>query len=76
MTTPPRRIVTGHDPQGRSFVLSDAPVPRLARARGLRRHVHEVWRTGASPAPIAPTEPEPTEGEGESGLDDTHDALR
>src|SRR3954471_13030935 len=55
----PRRIVTGHDAKGRSVVLSDGPV--------LRTHenefaiFHELWNTKAMPAPVAHTEPEPTE---------------
>jgi hypothetical protein len=55
----PRRIVTGHDPDGRSVVLSDGPVPV---PRGVEDATfHEVWRTGTAPAPIAPEEAEPTE---------------
>ena len=57
----PRRIVTGHDPAGKSVVLSDGPVPvrRDLPASGVA--FYEVWGTDAMPAPIAAAEPdEPT----------------
>lgn len=57
----PRRVVTGHDRQGRSMVLSDGT--------DLRSHgrpdawFHEIWSTSASPAPIAARErDDPTGG--------------
>jgi mannose-6-phosphate isomerase-like protein (cupin superfamily) len=51
MLRPVRRIVTGHDAQGRSIVLSDAPSPHLLEnpvrpGRGLT----DLWRTEAVPA--------------------------
>ena len=56
---PPRRIVTGHDADGRSVVLRDSAVPVT---RGVEDATfHEVWRTRSAPAPIHPDEPEPTE---------------
>jgi quercetin dioxygenase-like cupin family protein len=55
----PRRVVTGHDPSGRSIVLSDGPVPRTHENE--YAVFHELWNTKAMPAPVAPTEPEPTE---------------
>jgi quercetin dioxygenase-like cupin family protein len=56
----PRRIVTGHDEQGRSVVLSDAPTPRNHENQfGI---FHELWNTSAMPAPVASREEaEPTE---------------
>src|SRR3954447_9839130 len=55
----PRRIVTGHDGSGKSIVVSDAPVPR---ALGVGTAAFdEVWITDATAAPIAATEPEPTD---------------
>jgi quercetin dioxygenase-like cupin family protein len=55
----PRRVVTGHDAAGRSVVLSDGPAPR---SHDVGPAVfHEVWSTRATPAPIAATEPEPTD---------------
>lgn len=61
-TTPPRRVVSGHTPEGVSVVLSDGPVPV---SRGLPEDgvfFHEVWNTEGAPARITATEPsEPTE---------------
>jgi len=50
---PIRRIVTGHDPQGRSCIVEDGPSPavRLVTERPGYR-VTNVWRTTGSPAPI------------------------
>ena len=57
----PRRVVTGHDPSGRSIVLSDGPVPVSRTADDVGLVFHEVWNTPAAPAPIAATTPEPTD---------------
>src|SRR3954453_15381087 len=54
----PRRVVTGHDADGRSVVLSDGPTPR-SHDIGVAVF-HELWNTNAKPAPVAATEPEPT----------------
>ena len=54
----PRRVVTGHDAAGRSVVLSDGPAPRSHDVGSAV--FHELWSTRATPAPIAATEPEPT----------------
>jgi quercetin dioxygenase-like cupin family protein len=55
----PRRIVTGHDADGKSVVLSDAPNPKSLDIGTAA--FHEVWITDRTPAPIAATEPEPTD---------------
>src|SRR5215212_2058490 len=55
----PRRVVTGHDANGRSIMLSDGPVPRTHENEFAI--FHELWNTKATPAPVAPTEPEPTD---------------
>ena len=60
MTAAPRRIVTGHDASGRSIVLSDASTPKTLDIGTAA--FHEIWITAQTPAPIAATEPEPTEG--------------
>jgi quercetin dioxygenase-like cupin family protein len=52
-------VVTGHDTDGRSVVLSDGPAPR-SHDIGVAVF-HELWNTRAMPAPIAAVEPEPTE---------------
>jgi quercetin dioxygenase-like cupin family protein len=60
MTSPtPRRIVTGHDDDGRSVVLSDAPTPTTAELEN-GAAFHEIWATGETPAPIAAAESELT----------------
>jgi quercetin dioxygenase-like cupin family protein len=61
-TPPPRRVVTGHDEQGLSVVLSDGMSPRSHSLPDAR--FHEIWSTPTSPAPIAAREREdPTGGE-------------
>ncbi|MCS6946452.1 MAG: cupin domain-containing protein, partial [Steroidobacteraceae bacterium] len=44
-----RRIVTGHDPQGRAIVLSDDTLPPVEFGGGLA-HFTLLWSTGAWPA--------------------------
>jgi quercetin dioxygenase-like cupin family protein len=60
MSKVPRRVVTGHDETGVSvFVLDGAPaVVRTAPDGAL---FYEIWGTQAAPAPIAATEPDPTQ---------------
>jgi quercetin dioxygenase-like cupin family protein len=60
MTWTPRRVVTGHDEQGRSVVLSDG-VPPVIREDAVGTRFVELWATDAAPAPVAAGEPEPTE---------------
>lgn len=45
-----RRIVTGHAPDGRSVIVSDAPVPHVREVPGAR--FDEIWATGAAPEPL------------------------
>ncbi len=54
-----RRIVTGHTPEGRSVVFSDAPVPHVRSLPGAR--FDEVWAVDSASALLGlyPTE-EPT----------------
>jgi quercetin dioxygenase-like cupin family protein len=59
MSGAPRRIVTGHDASGRSVVLSDGPNPKTLDVGTAA--FHEVWITDQTPAPIAATEPDPTD---------------
>jgi len=60
MTWTPRRVVTGHDEAGKSVFVSDGAPPVIRTAAEGAVFV-ELWSTDASPAPVAPTEPEPTE---------------
>ena len=60
MPTVPRRVVTGHDQQGSSVFLLDGPPP-VVRTAPDGAYFFELWNTDAVPAPIAATEPEPTE---------------
>jgi quercetin dioxygenase-like cupin family protein len=56
----PRRVVTGHDPDGRSVVLQDGPAPRSRSTPGAT--FHELWNTTEIPARVRPREErEPTE---------------
>jgi len=59
MSTPPRRIVTGHDASGKSVVLSDAPTPKTLDIGTAA--FHEIWITDETPAPIDAGEREPTD---------------
>jgi quercetin dioxygenase-like cupin family protein len=56
----PRRVVTGHDENGRSVFVSDGPTPK-SHDIGVAEF-HELWNTTAMPAPITAVEPaEPTD---------------
>ncbi|MFC6342480.1 cupin domain-containing protein [Nocardioides hankookensis] len=60
--TAPRRVVTGHTPDGVSVVLSDGPVPVSRQLPDDGVAFHEVWSTEGAPTRIAAVEPsEPTE---------------
>ena len=58
-----RRVVTGHDKNGKAIVLSDGPVPTV-HSNPIRpgQLSFEVWKTHAAPVPIAAEEAEPTTG--------------
>lgn len=58
-----RRVIAGHDKNGRAIVLSDgmAPVVKTNPARPGYRGT-ELWKTNAMPAPITLDEPDPTLG--------------
>jgi mannose-6-phosphate isomerase-like protein (cupin superfamily) len=61
-TTPPRRVVTGHDADGVSVVLSDGAVPVVRRLPEAGATFFEVWNTEGAPATITAAEPsEPTQ---------------
>jgi mannose-6-phosphate isomerase-like protein (cupin superfamily) len=57
----PRRVITGHDEQGKSVVLSDGTAPVFRRLDESGATFYEVWATDGAPAPISRAEPsEPT----------------
>lgn len=57
-----RRIVTGHDANGRSIVQEDGPPTRVVTLGGESGTTfHEVWNTRATPAPIDRASGEPHE---------------
>ncbi len=58
----PRRIVTGHDAQGVSVVISDGPVPVTRELPDDGVAFHEVWATTPAPAPVGPELDDPTLG--------------
>jgi naringenin degradation protein FdeH len=60
MTWSARRVVTGHDGKGVSVFLADG-VPPVVRNAPDGAAFHEIWNTSAMPAPIAASEPDPTQ---------------
>ena len=57
-----RRIVTGHDAQGRAVIQEDGPAPRVQRIGGATGPLfHEIWNTRSAPAPIDAASGEPEE---------------
>ena len=64
MTEAPfRRIVTGHNSEGKAIILEDSPPPRVQRVGGDTGPMfYEVWNTTSTPAPIDPASGEPHEG--------------
>jgi hypothetical protein len=62
MRAPFRRIVTGHDAEGRAVIQEDGPPPRVQRIGGeLGPIFYEVWNTRGTPAPIDRASGEPHE---------------
>lgn len=59
---PVRRIVTGHDAQGRAVIQEDGPPQRVVRIGGeIGPLFHEVWNTRETPARIDRASGEPAE---------------
>jgi quercetin dioxygenase-like cupin family protein len=64
MSKVPRRVVTGHTPDGVSVVVFDGPVPVSRDIPEDGVAFHEIWNTSGAPAPInAVEEIDPTERE-------------
>lgn len=57
-----RRVVTGHDSNGKSIVLSDGMAPVVNRNRTFRRGLNstDVWLTQGMPVVVRAEEPDPT----------------
>jgi len=57
-----RRVVTGHDAEGKAVILEDGPPPRTQRIGGdIGPLFYEIWNTRATPAPIDRASGEPVE---------------
>jgi mannose-6-phosphate isomerase-like protein (cupin superfamily) len=55
-----RRIVTGHDAQGKAIVVQDGPLPTVVEIEKIPGTVfHEIWATLSTPAPVD-NGPDPT----------------
>jgi naringenin degradation protein FdeH len=63
MTTPVRRVVTGHDDAGRAVVAQDG-VPSVVLTNPAQPGLafHEIWNTASVPAAIEADGPDPTLG--------------
>jgi mannose-6-phosphate isomerase-like protein (cupin superfamily) len=58
-----RRVVTGHDEDGKAIVVSDGPAPFVhVNAVNPEWYSTDIWRTGETPAGIVPVADEPTLG--------------
>src|SRR3979490_1772810 len=48
-----RRVVTGHNPDGKAIVISDGPAPFVhVNTVNPEWYSTDIWRTGETPAPI------------------------
>jgi mannose-6-phosphate isomerase-like protein (cupin superfamily) len=57
-----RRVVTGHDRDGKAIVVSDGPAPTHGNPIRPGQLSHEIWKTNAMPIPIGRDEPDPVTG--------------
>jgi len=57
-----RRVVTGHDKNGKSMIVSDGLAPVVNRDRTPRRdrRTTDLWVTTGMPVTVSPQEPDPT----------------
>ncbi len=55
-----RRVVTGHDDNGRSCITEDGQTVNGIKIETANVEMFEVWSTSGAPAQITPTEPDPT----------------
>jgi quercetin dioxygenase-like cupin family protein len=52
MSERPRRVVTGHDENGRSIVAIDGPAPVTMPNEAIRVDAYPLWRSAGTPAPV------------------------
>ena len=58
-----RRVVTGHDKNGKAIVVSDGPATSVKTHPNRPGHRStDIWKTTAMPVPISGAEPDPTHG--------------
>src|SRR3954453_3384101 len=58
-----RRVVTGHDPDGKAIVISDGPAPFVhVNAVDPEWYSTDIWRTNETPTRIVRAASEPTLG--------------
>ena len=57
-----RRVVTGHDAEGRSVVLIDGPCIFHGDIGGRGWNVQDIWESDVVPVPLEASEPDPTAG--------------
>ena len=58
-----RRVVTGHDKNGKAIVISDGPATAVRSHPNRAGHKSsDIWKTTSMPVPIAGQEPDPTQG--------------
>jgi mannose-6-phosphate isomerase-like protein (cupin superfamily) len=63
MPNPVRRVVTGHDKDGRAIVISDGPAPFVhINPTDPDWYATDIWRTNEAPASIVSSAPEATLG--------------
>lgn len=62
MATKVRRVVTGHDKDGKAIVVSDGPAPVHTNPLRPGQIAHEIWKTNAMPVPLGRDEPDPVAG--------------
>jgi hypothetical protein len=58
-----KRVVTGHDRRGRSWVVQAGAPPKAVRIEAVPGTVfHEIWKTHAMPVPVDNDATDPTDG--------------
>lgn len=57
---PPRRLITGHDENGKAIFLDIGVPPTLIADDFTGVSWYEIWKTSETPVPLPPSEPDPT----------------